>query len=306
MDFLERVRVRYRRRPPTPRLDTYVGSGRKADRHGAPVSLTTTAADTATSTAKAALSVGAAAVGASVANATADGSYKAHMDGSVLSGASLTIQATATNTATTIAEASGGGLISAQLPLAFAEASPSIQASVGNGSGVNVTGAANISATSNSNATASAKGLSVGLAAVGVMESTANVSPTVNAFIDSNANVTAGSIALSSAQNITTGATATSEASGGGIFSGMGAVPTANANATLDTYVGSGAKLNVTGAISVTTTAADKAISTAKALVGQRGCGGGEHQQRHRKRVVQGAHGRLGAQRARRSRSRRW
>ena len=112
---------------------------------------------------------------------------------------------------------------------------------MGNGSGVNITDAANIvPATSNSNATATGRRgyYPVGLAAVGVMESTANVSPTVNAFIDSNANVTADSIALSSTQNITTGAMATSEAAGGGIFSGLGAVPTTTRqSATLDTYV---------------------------------------------------------------------
>jgi hypothetical protein len=245
-------------------LNTYVGSGADLNGGSAGVSLSSNSVSTVDATAHA-LSIGVLAVGASLPRAESNGLVNAHMDGTVSGGASLSVTSTASNTATALAEASGGGLIDATLPLAWANASPTVQAYLGNGANVTVSGAANLSATTYVNASATAEGISIGLGAVGVMRSSANVSPTINVFIGSGSNVSAGSISLTATHN-SSGAIATSDASGGGIVSGQGAVPSATADAIVRAYVGSGATLQSSGAISLAADATNTAVATAHAL----------------------------------------
>ena len=252
-------------------LDTYVDAGAVLHGGTGAVSLTSKLRNEADAKAEA-LSIGALAVGASLATANADGSALAHMDGTVSNGGALIIESQAKNDADAVAEASSGGLIAANLPFAHASASPTVSALVGDDTKVTVTGLISISATSESDSDASAKGLSLGVGAVGVMQSSATTSPVLTAGIGDDSKISGGALSITTAHNWTApstfGASALSEASGGGLFgSGQGAVPTANANANLETYVGSGASLDIgSGAIELTSHARNSSDATAKAF----------------------------------------
>ncbi len=218
--------------------------------------------------------------GVPIATATDSSTTRARVDGNVrdasnpavAGAASLTILADSNDSAKAEADAGSAGLVSGQYNQSTASVSSDIEAGIGNSSVVNVTGAINISAISQANANADTKGLSAGLAAVGVSKSYATVNPTVDAFI-TQGNITAGSITVSATHNYSAGspiagkgATALADASGGGLIGGMGAVPTALSDASLETYVGSGATLNSSGAITINSQGSDYAYAEADAL----------------------------------------
>ena len=138
-------------------------------------------------------------------------------------------------------------------------------------------------------------GVTAGLLAIGVVISTATLAPSIDTYVGASSQVSGGTITVQSRHNetdagpITTqGATATAQAPGGGIISGQGAVPTASANATLDTHVDAGATLSCHRAQSRSTRRPPTSRpQPPKADVDRRAGDWGERGERNGRRVVQ-------------------
>ncbi|MDZ4169925.1 MAG: hypothetical protein U1E26_09780 [Coriobacteriia bacterium] len=215
-----------------------------------------------------ALSIGAGAVGASQPTATANGTARARMNGTVSHGTNFTIQAKVYATAKADADASGGGLLAAQVPHAVATASPTVEASIGNGGRASVSGAVTIRATSQCNAASAAKSFSIAGGAVGTMKATSTVSPTVSATIGTGADIEAGSLTIEAGHNygLTLGARADCNSTSGSLVGYDGAVPMATSAPVVSARVGTGTVITLTGAFSLTSRATINSISTANSL----------------------------------------
>jgi hypothetical protein len=220
-------------------------------------------------------SLGVLGIGGSVPTATADGDAEAFLDGTVTNSSSIHVGVAGTAHAgaegTALGVAAGG---SAQGAFVTAEASPTLQARIGNGSTpANVTAQNDITTTADSDADASAQGhtLSLGLdVSLGVVTSTATMDPTVSATVGLGSHVSSslGLIQVAAAHNLSGkgGANALGEAPGGGFISGNGAVPTADASATVTAQVAPDAVLSSRGGIAITADATNLATATASAL----------------------------------------
>ena len=197
--------------------------------------------------------------GAAVGKATEQGATRAYLgdyvqvgqgSGSVNS-LSLSANSTTTASADTFAIAVGIGAGSANV--ADAEITPSIQASLGSGSQVLVGQNILVEAASHEEATASDFGVDAGGLAVGVTLADATMSPTVKAFIDRGAQVTAsnGFVTVQATHDTLNGAQSTGSASGVSAGTGEGANITATSAALIDSYIGSGATVDAGGTVTV-------------------------------------------------------
>ena len=145
-----------------------------------------------------AVSVGALGIGVSISDADASGSSTAVSNGTITGGASLRIEATTDNNATAFAEASGGGLVSANGHVATATTSPTLVARL-NGS-TTVDGNVEIEALSVGLANSTTESKAGGFAGVGAGVATATLSPNVTASIESGT-VNAGSVLVQARHN---------------------------------------------------------------------------------------------------------
>ena len=246
-------------------VDTYIAAGATIDAGGT-VMINSISGNVATATADTLVIGGVLGIGTSDPDATATGNTRAHLEGSILNGGGLSMLARTTNAATASGAAVAGGILAGVGSSATATVTPTLTAYVAGGQTVNVTGSVSISSESTGSGTASARGTTAGLAGFGISSANVNVSPDIDTYIGSEAQITAGGgISLSSSHN-STGAIATASAPGFGILTGSGADPNATANANVDTYVASGATLDAGGAISLSSGATNIATADANVL----------------------------------------
>ena len=255
-----------------------VGSGATLSGGGALSLLATSYARTNTSSNGITLSIVAAA-GSSNSTSTANGATRAHLDGGVTSGGSLTITSISTEKSFADASALGGGLFfagngSEADAYVHTGPNPSLQAALGSRN-VTVDGDITIGATMFSTTQATADGVSVSLGlSAGRSEANSEITPTVNAAIGGG-HVTSnnGAISVSATfdPNQTAVALADARASDFGIFfAGIaGGLGNATVSPTIDSGVGSGAVLSAGTDISVISGSNTQARSLA------RGVGGG-------------------------------
>jgi hypothetical protein len=194
--------------------------------------------------------------GATRAEAIADGSSQARMNGSVgdalTSGAStLTVNARGHALADAKGKALAGGILGAgSAATAIATSDGTVNAMLGGNQTVRVSGDIAITAHSVGDADAVATGSSLGSIAAGGSVSDALLTPTVGAIIGSNAHVRsiAGHVLVSANHNRGLndgfGARAYSSASSGGLLAGSGADADATITLDLDATIGSGSTIN--------------------------------------------------------------
>ena len=184
----------------TPYLDTLVDSD-------ATLSAKNTIAVTANSVSQAAAmadgnAFGLGGQGNSTASATASGTVKARMEGSVVSdvghgAANLDVKALSADKATSFAQAVAGGLYGGTDNHANATVAPNLDAHIGANAVVDVSGAITIEANDSPEGDATTKGVSDGLAGIGASVSNVTVTPTVVAYIGSGSQIAAGSVDVS-------------------------------------------------------------------------------------------------------------
>ncbi len=156
-----------------------------------------------------------------------------------------------------------------------------IQAFIGSGADISVTGSVDVRAVSLADADAQMTAVSVAKVSVGVVTTTATITPNIAAFVNSLATVrstgtSAGNLSVQAFHNYSTGttpaaltdhdATARANAPSGGIVSGNGAVPTATSSATVQSYVRSGTTLSSGGEITIASRSYNDAFADADAL----------------------------------------
>ncbi len=170
--------------------------------------------------------VAAVAAGAAVAIADAKGSTTAMIGSDAQIGQTGTVggvdvTANSIDSVTALSSAVTGGIGAVAVNLADAEVTPRIQASIGANSQVLVGQNVNVSAGSLEESSANVSGVQVAGLAVGVSLANATLAPTVEAFIDSGAQVvsTGGGVSVSAVQQTTNGAQA------GGTASAVSALP---------------------------------------------------------------------------------
>ena len=202
------------------------------------------------------ITVGAVGVGVTVTNATANGSTRAHMDGDVTGGGSLTVRADQRSTATATTRAVAGGLfVAVGGNVAQATANPIVEAYIASGSNVTVGGAVSVNATGIVAASSSTEGISAGSIGIGVSFSGATASPHVTASVGSptnsasgNVTINAGSLAVNAKTQLPSGAgsyaaKSTATGSAGGLIGVDATVTEVTNNAQVKAYVGDGSHL---------------------------------------------------------------
>jgi FG-GAP-like repeat/FG-GAP repeat len=215
------------------------------------------------------------AAGAAVAEANERGASRAYLGDYTQVGqgigpvASLTISNSVTTQAVAQSTAIAAGIGAGSANVANAENTPAIQASIGSNSRVLVGQGVTISAGSQSQSSAAISGVQVGGIAVGVSLADATMSPIVNSFIGSGANVvsTSGGIAVRAVQLAGgEGALATGSSSGISVGTGEGANITANAGAQVSSYIGNNATVSAPGNVAISATGNNIAQTVADSL----------------------------------------
>ncbi|MBI3917574.1 MAG: hypothetical protein HY322_11275 [Betaproteobacteria bacterium] len=169
-----------------------------------------------------------------------------------------TVTVEATSTIDAYAETVGVaiGLVAGGFNFSFIDVTPQVKASIGNNVEMDTTGLVALRATTDHDANSRLIGASVGAVGVGVSLAKATIGTAVTASIGSGFEASLGGLELLASHNWGTtnrGAHAYAVAAGGGIVSGQGAVPTANANATVSATIGAGGNISAnSGNISVT------------------------------------------------------
>ena len=132
-------------------------------------------------------------IGESEATATAGGSTKAHLDGTVASAANLTVEAIANDAARATSSAVAGGFVGdATGNTSDATANPSLRAYLGDNAAVTTAANVSISASETPEADAHTKGGAGGFVGISDATSTSTTSPDVRAYVGSGVTVTAG------------------------------------------------------------------------------------------------------------------
>jgi hypothetical protein len=163
----------------------------------------------------------------------------------------MTISANSQIDATATTNAIAGGIGAGTFNFAFVDVTPNVEASVGDNANIAGTGLLTLETITMHDGKGDVFGLSIGLLAGGTSKATVTVSPTLTTSIGSNPTIAMGGISMLASHNFygesatDCGARAMTEASGGGLFSGQGSVPTASANANASATIGSGGSLTI-------------------------------------------------------------
>jgi hypothetical protein len=235
-----------------------------------------------------ATSLGAGAVGVAVAEATENGTVEASLaDGALVGDAlpaapnvgNLVVKAGADHDVTAHSMAAAAGIVGVGTNVSDALVDPAIRAFVGDVD-LFLTGNLDVTASSAANVTADTDGLSGGLGAAGVSVANATLTPEVDAYIQSGANVNAGgNVSIRALHNFDTagallrnpdltvrGAYAEADAAGGGLIDGKGAVPTATNRPDIDSYIGTSAVVRAGQVTAIESRSAHVAAADAYAL----------------------------------------
>ena len=192
------------------------------------------------------------AAGASLATATTNGSTNAYLDGNVIQGGSLTVNAASVHDATATTEATSAGLGTVTDNDSSATVDPSNTASIYDGNHVNVTDGVSIQSISNDQANALTTNLQVGAVAIGISTSEATVGNTTSAALGDNVIINAGSGDVNVDAQSTHAAIATGTAGTAG--AGTGGTTTATSDTTRATAatIGNQTKITTDGDIAIT------------------------------------------------------
>ncbi|MCG8559790.1 MAG: calcium-binding protein [Hyphomicrobiales bacterium] len=223
--------------------------------------------------------LGAIAIGVMISQAKTTGSTKAQINGGAsitrLRAGSVAVSATATvtNTAETIAAA--GGILAVLINEATAEATTTVLAEIGQNVAMTTvdTGATAgqdivISASTNMHANADMFGVSVGGIDIAIANSTATVSPTVEAKIGAGAVLdSAGAIVVTSLHEISNdGAKARAQPHGGGIVAVSAGQAISRASAVVRASIGEGAEITADSNLTLQSAATNRANAEAKTI----------------------------------------
>ena len=185
-----------------------------------------------------------------------------------LTAASLSVTANGTTTASASDSFVGVAGLGINVVSLSASDTPAVQASLGANSNVTTQQGITVGATSNDNVSASATGVQAGGVAVGATLATATMTPTVNAFIGSGAQVTSahGAVTVQATEATTNGARASGSVTGVAAGTGEGANIKATAAAQVTSYIGSGATVLAPGNVTVTAAGTNLAEADANTL----------------------------------------
>ena len=215
-----------------------------------------------------------AAVGSSLADATAGGVIKARMEGKVADADNLDVSSTALSNANVLAVAVAGGIITGAGADADANVTPVIEASTGSND-ITVTGDVNIQSFSDGSAKADAVGVSAGGVSVGASLADAVMTPDIDAHIAGGSITVGQNILLGTYHNmnddgtqIDKNADAHATAPGGALVGGTGGDATADASAVMDTHVDAGAVLSAGNNITAVALANNDADAKSEGISG--------------------------------------
>src|SRR5262249_18442729 len=151
---------------------------------------------------------------------------------------------------------------------AQSEITPTVQASIGASSQVLVGQGITVDAASHEEASATLFQVVAGGIAASVSLADATMSPTVKAYIDSGAHVTAtnGAIMVQAMHDTVNGAQVSGQAAAGSLASGVGAHFTATAAAVVNSHIGSNAEVHAGGTVSVLANGGNSATADANTL----------------------------------------
>ena len=194
------------------------------------------------------------AVGATISDATANGSLSAHVDGSIDGSGAVNVLAQGADTANASSNAVAGGILAGSGAVANSTVAPTVQAYT-DGSKLNSAGAVTVTANETPQSIANVTGVAAGGLAVGVSTSDATASPTVTATVGGAGDmITSGSLTVDAATSIPTGGnSASSQASGssGGLIGVDATSSTATDNGTVASSIANQTTLYITTAVTV-------------------------------------------------------
>ena len=194
------------------------------------------------------------AVGATISDATANGSLSAHVDGSIGGSGSVNVLAQGADTANASSNAVAGGILAGSGAVANSTVAPTVQAYT-DGSKLNSAGAVTVTANETPQSIADVTGVAAGGLAVGVSTSDATASPTVSASVGGAGDtITSGSLSVDATTSIPTGGnSANSQATGssGGLIGVDATSSTATDNGTVASSIANQTNLSITNAVTV-------------------------------------------------------
>ena len=244
---------------------SYLGSGVTVDQAG---SLSVTASTHRLSDSQTfGASVGALAIGASVATTVFNGTTSAYLEDGVLVGTGtghvgdVLVNATDTSSASARAVAGTAGIIAGSGAVATASMTSHVAAAVGDDSVIDSGSDVTVSADTTTTTAARALGINIGAGAVGASVATATSGATTQATLGDDVRVDANNLTVSATRHVGAAPSALAQATGaaGGLLLGANAtVATASGQGTTSAEVGSGASFTVSGATAVTADSASQ------------------------------------------------
>ena len=252
-------------------LDTHVDTGATLTA-GGDISVTSLANNDAVAGSEGISLAIVASVGTSMADATAGGEIKAHMDGTVINAHNLDISAISDNRGEADAIAVSGGVLAGNGAVARSSVSPNTEAGIGAGADIRVANNVAISSTADHTADAQAFGVVAGGVAVNGIVAVAETAGTVRAYLgdseaDDRLTLNAGSD-LTITSTTATEALSYTDAYGGAIVGVDVAVSSASADPTINTFIGDNAHVDVAGDVILTS------VSEVNASLDADGAGG--------------------------------
>jgi len=197
-------------------------------------------------------------IGATLADATSQGTTSAHFDGDVTDGRDLSVRTTTNELADARSIGVSGGIVAGASTDSDSIVNPTVRAFVGNGANILLDRHLNVSGQASADSTALAAGVSIGGVAIGVSNADAVLEPDLETSIGNATVTTGGGIFVTSAHNyqldgnlINRGASANATTPAGGLIAGSGADANAFARANVDTFVNGGATLSAGGDIAI-------------------------------------------------------
>jgi hypothetical protein len=200
-------------------------------------------------------------IGIVFADADTDTNTSAFAGGTINADGSVTITADSNSNSDAETKAAAGGIVAGVGTRAIANSDPSTSAYVANNSNIDAKQDISVTGLTSTDADAFARGFGGGIIQVGISNAFADATPTLDSFVGTGANVSAGrNINVTGLHNYTTGgaiipkgATAEAIASSGQLIGGNGANAEANADASIDAYFNTTVTANAGGNINITT-----------------------------------------------------
>ena len=239
----------------SPIVSAYVDKGAILNAGAqSPITVKALANNVATAQSQGIAVAGLLAVGATISDATANGSLSAHVDGAINQSGSVNVLAQGADTANASSNAVAGGILAGSGAVANSTVAPTVQAYT-DGSQINSAGAVTVAANETPQSIADVTGVAAGGLAVGVSTSSATASPTVSGSVGGAGDtITSGSLTVDAATSTPTGGnSASSQAAGssGGLIGVDATSSTATDNGTVASSIANQTNLSITSAVTV-------------------------------------------------------